>query len=80
MELLLVRHAEPVRIGPEESGGRPGDPPRPPLGGAQAARRGAGLAPADTSLSRVRASRTGARSLASLNETAHLFATREPAA
>jgi probable phosphoglycerate mutase len=36
--------------------------------------------PAYTSLSRVRASRNGARSLASLNETGHLVATREPAA
>lgn len=33
--------------------------------------------PAYTSVSRVRAARTGARSLASLNETAHLCATRE---
>ena len=33
--------------------------------------------PAYTSVSRVRASRHGARSLASLNETAHLYATRE---
>jgi probable phosphoglycerate mutase len=35
--------------------------------------------PAYTSMSRVRAARSGARSLASLNETAHLFATREDA-
>jgi 2,3-bisphosphoglycerate-dependent phosphoglycerate mutase len=35
--------------------------------------------PAYTSISRVRAARSGARSLASLNETAHLYATREPA-
>jgi 2,3-bisphosphoglycerate-dependent phosphoglycerate mutase len=35
--------------------------------------------PGYTSISRVRASRSGARSLASLNETAHLYATREPA-
>lgn len=34
--------------------------------------------PAYTSVSRVRASRTGPRSLASLNETAHLHAVREP--
>jgi broad specificity phosphatase PhoE len=33
--------------------------------------------PAYTSVSRVRASRDGARSLASLNETAHLYAKRE---
>jgi probable phosphoglycerate mutase len=33
--------------------------------------------PAYTSVSRVRAARTGERSLASLNETAHLHATRE---
>jgi len=33
--------------------------------------------PGYTSLSRVRAARSGARSLASLNETAHLYATRE---
>ena len=33
--------------------------------------------PAYTSISRVRAARGGARSLASLNETAHLFAVRE---
>jgi probable phosphoglycerate mutase len=34
--------------------------------------------PAYTSISRVRAARSGPRSLASLNETAHLHATREP--
>jgi broad specificity phosphatase PhoE len=34
--------------------------------------------PAYTSISRVRAARSGPRSLASLNETAHLYATREP--
>jgi probable phosphoglycerate mutase len=34
--------------------------------------------PAYTSLNRVRASRDGTRSLASLNETGHLVATREP--
>ncbi len=33
--------------------------------------------PGYTSISRVRAARNGARSLASLNETAHLYATRE---
>lgn len=33
--------------------------------------------PGYTSVSRVRAARSGARSLASLNETAHLYATRE---
>jgi 2,3-bisphosphoglycerate-dependent phosphoglycerate mutase len=33
--------------------------------------------PGYTSISRVRAARSGARSLASLNETAHLYATRE---
>ncbi len=32
MQLLLVRHAEPVRIGPEESGGQPVDPELTPLG------------------------------------------------
>ncbi len=44
MDLLLVRHAEPVRIGPEESGGQPVDPPLTPRGVDQAARLGAWLA------------------------------------
>lgn len=35
--------------------------------------------PAYTSISRVRAARSGPRSLATLNETAHLVGTREPA-
>jgi broad specificity phosphatase PhoE len=34
--------------------------------------------PGYTSISRVRAARSGARSLVSLNETAHLYAVREP--
>jgi probable phosphoglycerate mutase len=45
VELLLVRHAEPVRIGPEESGGRPVDPPLTGRGRDQAARLAAWLAP-----------------------------------
>jgi probable phosphoglycerate mutase len=44
MQLLLIRHAEPVRIGPEESGGEPVDPGLTPLGLEQAARLGAWLA------------------------------------
>ena len=44
MQLLLIRHAEPVRIGPEESGGEPVDPGLTALGLEQAARLGAWLA------------------------------------
>lgn len=44
MELVLVRHAEPVRIGPDESGGAPVDPPLTPRGADQAARLAAWLA------------------------------------
>src|SRR5947209_8486060 len=38
MELLLIRHAEPVRIGPGESGGRPVDPELTTSGAEQAER------------------------------------------
>jgi probable phosphoglycerate mutase len=38
MELLLIRHAEPVRVGPEESGGQPVDPELTPVGVEQAER------------------------------------------
>jgi broad specificity phosphatase PhoE len=44
MDLLLVRHAEPVRIGPEESGGEPVDPPLTGRGANQAARLAGWLA------------------------------------
>lgn len=44
MELLLVRHAEPVRIGPGETGGAPVDPDLTAVGRAQAERLGAWLA------------------------------------
>ncbi len=43
MELLLVRHAEPIRIGPEESGGQAVDPELTPLGLEQAERLGSWL-------------------------------------
>ncbi len=38
MELLLIRHAEPVRVGPGETGGLPVDPSLTPLGVEQADR------------------------------------------
>ena len=44
MELVLVRHAEPVRIGPGESGGEPVDPELTRRGLDQAERLGAWLA------------------------------------
>jgi probable phosphoglycerate mutase len=44
MELVLVRHAEPVRIGPEESGGQAVDPELTRRGLQQAQRLGAWLA------------------------------------
>ena len=44
MELVLVRHAEPIRIGPEESGGEAVDPELTRRGADQAARLGAWLA------------------------------------
>jgi probable phosphoglycerate mutase len=44
MDLVLVRHAEPVRIGPDESGGQAVDPDLTPLGVDQAERLGAWLA------------------------------------
>ena len=44
MELLLIRHAEPVRIGPGEGGGGPADPELTAQGRAQAARLAAWLA------------------------------------
>jgi 2,3-bisphosphoglycerate-dependent phosphoglycerate mutase len=44
MELVLVRHAEPVRIGPEESGGQAVDPELTRLGLVQAERLGAWMA------------------------------------
>lgn len=44
MELVLVRHAEPIRIGPEESGGEAVDPELTRRGTEQAERLGAWLA------------------------------------
>lgn len=44
MELVLVRHAEPIRIGPEESGGEAVDPELTRRGFEQAQRLGAWLA------------------------------------
>jgi len=44
MELVLVRHAEPVRVAPGESGGAPADPELTERGVAQAARLGSWLA------------------------------------
>jgi broad specificity phosphatase PhoE len=44
MELLLIRHAEPVRIGPGEGGGGPVDPDLTARGRAQAERLAAWLA------------------------------------
>lgn len=44
MELLLVRHAEPVRIAPGETGGAPVDPPLTDSGREQAERLAAWLA------------------------------------
>jgi 2,3-bisphosphoglycerate-dependent phosphoglycerate mutase len=44
MELVLVRHAEPVRVGPGESGGAPVDPELTRRGLEQAERLGAWLA------------------------------------
>ena len=44
MDLVLVRHAEPIRIGPEESGGEAVDPELTRLGLEQAERLGAWLA------------------------------------
>jgi probable phosphoglycerate mutase len=44
MELVLVRHAEPIRIGPEESGGEAVDPELTRQGWEQAERLGAWLA------------------------------------
>ncbi|MGH9031104.1 MAG: histidine phosphatase family protein [Acidimicrobiia bacterium] len=44
MELLLIRHAEPVRIGPGESGGAPADPDLTAAGRAQAERLATWLA------------------------------------
>ncbi len=44
MELILVRHAEPVRIDSHESGGRPADPGLTERGRAQAERAAAWLA------------------------------------
>jgi probable phosphoglycerate mutase len=43
MELVLVRHAEPIRIGPEESGGEAVDPELTKVGYEQAVRLGAWL-------------------------------------
>jgi probable phosphoglycerate mutase len=45
MELLLIRHAEPVRVGPGEGGGGPVDPELTPLGVEQAQRLAEWLAP-----------------------------------
>src|SRR4051794_4599127 len=44
MELVLVRHAEPVRIDSHETGGAPADPGLTERGREQAARAGAWLA------------------------------------
>ncbi len=44
MDLLLIRHAEPVRIAPGEGGGGPVDPELTPRGRAQAGRLAAWLA------------------------------------
>ncbi|HEX6311326.1 MAG TPA: histidine phosphatase family protein, partial [Acidimicrobiia bacterium] len=44
MELLLIRHAEPVRIGPGEGGDGPVDPELTPRGRTQAERLAAWLA------------------------------------
>ncbi len=44
MELLLIRHGEPVRVAPGESGGGPVDPPLTPHGRAQTERLAAWLA------------------------------------
>lgn len=44
MELLLIRHAEPVRVAPGEWGERPVDPPLTEAGSTQAERLGAWLA------------------------------------
>ncbi|MGH8986576.1 MAG: histidine phosphatase family protein [Acidimicrobiia bacterium] len=44
MELLLIRHAEPARIGPGEGGGGPADPDLTARGRAQAERLAAWLA------------------------------------
>lgn len=53
MDLLFVRHAEPVRIDSHESGGRPADPPLTARGAEQAQRVAAWLAcePIDAVLS-----------------------------
>src|SRR4051794_39047091 len=44
MELVLVRHAEPIRIGADETGGAPADPGLTERGREQAERAGAGFA------------------------------------
>lgn len=45
MELLLIRHAEPVRVGPGETGGQPVDPSLTPRGVEQARRLARWLGP-----------------------------------
>jgi probable phosphoglycerate mutase len=47
VELLLVRHAEPVRIPPGRTAGAPADPPLTPAGRAQAARLAAWWRPGE---------------------------------